>query len=400
MRGALALVGLLVLAGCVAPTAGPGDGPAADAPTVEVRNGSLGFDAGETFARMQAVLGTNVSAPGFVAVVDDPDDLVPGGTGQVPRFWRLAGLDAERALNDTERERLENGVTTGLGGIRLYPGDGEPRRVEWLLAHEFVHYVQVRERWGDALRRSLPGDTDAAVFVQRGVIEGVAVHATDAYIDRHLPGAPPNAALYADLHPELPPGSPSRYVNLAYIAGARYVADRVAEPADAPAVFDAPPTTSEQLLHGTAESPTPLPISVETDGDWRQVGTDSMGEAFLRVALENGLSVARAERAAAGWGNDSLRVFRRGGGAAGYAWLLRFDDAANATEGAAALGDWLAARGETAGDRWRVAGVEADVQQAGERTVAVLLGPGSFVGNASVATEEGAVRVGVGPDGN
>jgi hypothetical protein len=421
----LLVAALLVLAGCSAPVAETGesttgtttartvtaattDAPttaaeqsttAANAPDIAVRNGSLPVDPGVVFRRVQAILGTNVSAPRYVRVVDDPGDLVAGlpSGDRVPPFWRVTGLEAEQALNRTERERLENGVTTGMGGIRLYPGDGEAERVEWLLAHEFVHYVQVREQWGGTLRSTLPRTTDASTFVFRGVVEGVAVAATDEYIAAHLPGTAPNAALYREIHADLPPGSPDRYVNLAYIAGHRYVAERFETAAAATSVYADPPATSERLLHRAAGAPVALAVSVDAAEEWRHVGADRMGEAFLRVALENGLDPARAARGAGGWANDSLEVFRpRGGGDPGYAWVLRFDDAPNATVAADALQDSLTARGERAGERWRVANASVALRRPSDRTVVVVAGPGSFLDAATVDGEAGTVRVAVG----
>ncbi|MFB6219633.1 MAG: hypothetical protein ABEH77_10760 [Halobacteriaceae archaeon] len=421
---AAAVAALLVLAGCGAPAA---DAPAtstttrteetrtatatrdpagttttatatagAEAPAIAVRNGTLPADPNATFRRLRAVLGTDAPPPAYVEVVASPGALAPGSDRRrVPRFWRLLGVEPEQALTDAERRRLENGVTTGLGGIRLYPGDGDPARVEWLLAHEFVHYVQLRRGHDATLRRHLARTTDAR-FLARAIVEGVAVYATDAYVARHRPDAGPTSAFYERLHADLPPGSPSRYANLAYVAGHRYVAGRIDDPAAADAVYADPPATSEQLLHGTDDPPVPLRVAVATEG-WRAVGSDTMGEAFLRVALENGLDPERARRAAAGWGNDSLRVFRpAGGGDPGYVWVLRFDDAADATEAERALAASLAARGNRTDGGWRVAGAPAALTRPDDRTLALAAGPAGFVNRTAVASADGGVRVSVG----
>jgi len=127
----------------------------------------------------------------------------------------------------------------------------------------------------------------------------------------------------------------------------------------------------------------------------KEFGTDRLGERFLRIALRTGLGRERANRAAAGWGNDSFRTYRpRSGGSAVYTWVIRFDDAANRTEFASAFEDSLAARASAdAGDVRRIDGTAFDLRSAGDDSAVVLVGTDRFVRNVSVSGSDGNVSI-------
>jgi len=386
---ALALAVLLVAAGCAAPVADDGG------ERIDYTGGSLPFAAGPVFEDVEGTLGVDVTAPERVRVVDDPANLtgsVTGGT--VPRFWRVVGVHTDSGLSVAEVDRLENGVTSSLGTLAVYPGSEPDAGDRWVLAHEFVHYVQFQRGAGARVAAAVPASTDGR-YVQRSVIEGAAVAATDAYIAANAPDRPPNSALYRDLNRTLTPGSLSWHFNLAYVEGRAYVAERVAGPTALDAVYDDPPRTSEQVIHGLppgAETPPPLNLTVAGDA-WRRTGTDRLGEAFVRTALAANLSVARASRAAAGWGNDTLATFRRPGVENGsYAWVLRWDDASEADEFAAAMRDALTARGSATDEGWRVAGVRADLRRPDAQTTVLVAGNASFVAETTVSAD-GGVRI-------
>jgi hypothetical protein len=130
-------------------------------------------------------------------------------------------------------------------------------------------------------------------------------------------------------------------------------------------------------------------------GNYRRVGTDRLGEGFVRIALRNGLSRERTNEAAAGWGNDTLRTYLpEGGGEPGYAWILRFDDPANRTQFVATLRDSLSTRGNRAGDTWTVPRTATfDPRPVGDETVAVLAGNESFVRNTTVGGSDANVSL-------
>ncbi|PSP54424.1 hypothetical protein BRC82_09500 [Halobacteriales archaeon QS_1_67_19] len=377
-------------------------------PAVSVQDGTLPVDAGRVFARVQQVLGTDVSPPGYVRVVDEPSGLAPADAAEMaaaPRFWRLVGVASEPALNETERDQLENGFTTGLGGIVLYPGtEPTPTTVTPLLAHEYVHYVQFVQKRGVEVSRAVNTRTTDGQFVRRSVLEGAAVYATDAYVDRYPPASRPNSAWYPQLQRKLLPGSVSWYANTAYIFGHRYVADRLDSPRHLSRIYADPPTTSEQVIHGlqpAAEPPVPLNVTVRSDRTWLSVGTDRLGEAFIRATLANGVSASRATRGAAGWGNDTLRIFRSSSRAnSSYVWVLRWDDAANATEFESAFTRYLDARGNesAANGTWRLRGRTVDVYAPSDRVVVVAFGPRTFVDRLQPSATGSRVVVRIGDD--
>lgn len=118
-------------------------------------------------------------------------------------------------------------------------------------------------------------------------------------------------------------------------------------------------------------------------------------EAFVRTFLEVGLEPERAARAAAGWGNDTLRIARSGADGVAYVWVLRWDDAANASEFEAALRASLDGRADRVGDGWRLEAIDgiATVRSPTDRTTVLLYGHRSFVGTAAVSGDNATVRV-------
>ncbi len=386
----VAVVALLWSAGCAAPEADT------SGPAVETVGGDLpdGVDAGETYGRLRTLLGTNVTAPPSVTVLNG--STVPDGSARAtPASFRAFGV--EPAPDERGETRYRYVAATALTGqVRVYPGEKPPDIVRTVLVHEFVHYVQVRRGDDRRLRDTLGRTTDAR-FVRRSVIEGVAVSVTDAYLRRHRPDTEPNSALYDRLDEVYPRGTPRWYGNAMYRFGARYVDARTGDPAAALVVARRPPRTSEQVIHGYVpgtEPPRNLSVSVAAaESPWRSVGTDRMGEAFLLAALAD-VSRERARSAAAGWGADRLVILRRSGVAnASYALVTRWDDAENATEFRATYADALTARGDRVADGWRVDGRRATVERVGTETVVVLVGTPPFVAGTTVDADGETVTV-------
>ena len=368
------------------PSAPPRSPTAEDASTaangsgIVVENGSLPVDPDRVFDRVASVLGTDVAPPSSVIVREDPENFSAGfGSASVPDFWSLVGVTRSEPRGSVSV--VENGYTTALGEIVLYPG-AEPNAtsVSWLLAHEFVHYVQAREgRVGD-LRRALGATSTDDQFVQRAVLEGSAATATDAYIDRHLPDSRSNSALYRAIAAAYPAGSYQRYANAQYVEGVEYVRERVDDPAATDQLYATPPRTSEQVIHGLSpgvEPAKPLAVTLRANGsEFAPVGRDTMGEAFVRTVLANGVNESRAAAAAAGWGADRRVIARTDDGGAGHAWALRWDDAANASEFVAAF------RAYRDGD---ATGADTAIRltRVSDETVVVLVGDPRFVDAAT-----------------
>jgi len=81
--------------------------------------------------------------------------------------------------------------------------------------------------------------------------------------------------------------------------------------------YQAPPETTEQILdvakYNRREQPRSLaPLTVELDG-WDLHDEATLGEWGWRLILNESVLPGEATQAAAGWGNDTYRVFSRGG---------------------------------------------------------------------------------------
>lgn len=415
--GICLLVVALVTAGCQAPladsgpaattTAGPADDSAPEvgpAPNITVLNGSLELDPGAVFARVQAVSGTSVTAPRAIRVYNTSDafyNSTPGGTTEptLPQFWRVAGLDTA-AVNGSDLEIQKNGYVTSRGDVVIYLGPNSTLADErLLLAHEFTHYVQTQQERRTDLNQRLGGRTTQASYLTRSVIEGAAVFTADSYVRAYAPGAKLNSPWYDEIQASYPAGHAARFQNARYIHGYEYVTGQLDTPTNLSTVYENPPRTAEQLLHGLspdAEPPTALAIEQSTGEHWLASGTDTMGEAFVRYALAGDVGEERAERAAAGWGNDTVRIFRPlDGGATGYVWLLDWDDTANATAFERTLRAAFDERGPESGGVWSLSAVNASaaVTEVSDETTAVVLGPESFIEATTVSSQAERIEI-------
>ncbi len=80
--------------------------------------------------------------------------------------------------------------------------------------------------------------------------------------------------------------------------------------------YQSPPATTEQILdvakYNRREQPRELPpLTVELDG-WELYDEATFGEWGLRLVISESVLPGEATQAAAGWGNDTYRVFSRG----------------------------------------------------------------------------------------
>ena len=102
-------------------------------------------------------------------------------------------------------------------------------------------------------------------------------------------------------------------------------------------LFRRPPASSEQVLHLdkylAGESPRPITFddSSLTDDGWRQTASSAFGEIGVRGALAERLDAKETLRAAAGWGNDSARLFERAGEML-FKWQTAWDTEQDAAE--------------------------------------------------------------------
>ncbi len=107
------------------------------------------------------------------------------------------------------------------------------------------------------------------------------------------------------------------------------------------AVYDAPPDSTEQILHPekylAREEPTsvkvPDAMAAVLGTGWTAAGQDTLGELILRIWLSvAGVPRAEAIAAAAGWGGDRLVMLRGPNGAVAIGMITSWDTAADAAE--------------------------------------------------------------------
>lgn len=391
-RLAAAVALLLTVAGCAAPTAtADSDAAGADDVDIVVQGGGLAVDANRTFVRVQAVLGTAVREPRVVFVRSDAELAAGLGDRAYPEFYRLLGITRPvRGPGEIET----TGYTRGPDAVYLNERIAANRTAaEVVLAHEYVHAVQYRSGAVETVRRELGISQWSAVtgvpldtwITYLSVLEGGAVYATDAYWRAHVrTGERPGATLVRRYRAAT---GGAQLVLAPYYFGRRYVESRVDSPTALGRVYRRPPRTSEQVLHGLRpgeEPPAPLSVTV-ADGAWRENGSrTTAGELFVRVTLGTELDREVAARGADGWGNDTRIRFARDG-AYGYAWVLRWDDAAEAAEFADAFRTYLDRRATRTDDGWYDGGTAFELVRAGDRTVVAFLGPRAFVRAATAS---------------
>ena len=107
------------------------------------------------------------------------------------------------------------------------------------------------------------------------------------------------------------------------------------------AVYDAPPDSTEQILHPekylAGEEPTsvevPDAVATALGTGWTAAGQDTLGELILRIWLSvAGVPRAEAIAAAAGWGGDRLVMVRGPNGSVAIGMITTWDTAADAAE--------------------------------------------------------------------
>lgn len=358
---------------------------------ISVAGGELPIEYPVVFARVAVMLDRpGVEPPARVTV--RPNDRMSVGTRKYPEFYRLLGIrvpeDRDSALTAAAYVASPEGVSVNEAIVN------DSAETESTMAHESVHVVQFRTGTFDELRgtAAAPTGSTAERLLRTALVEGSATYVQGEYRERYVPEAePPTASLAAAARNR----SGAATLGIApYVVGARYVDARVDDPGGLEAVYADPPRTAEELLHDRPPGSEPVAsLSVaDADGDgWTADPRtrDTHGELFVRVVLDTELNGSAAASAAAGWGNDVRVGFVNetadGTRRVGYAWALRFDDAANATAFEAAAADWAADRGPNE------SAVRAE--RVSEETVVFLLGDEAFVGNASVDGDDGEVTV-------
>ncbi|WP_135533453.1 hypothetical protein [Halostella pelagica] len=353
--------------------------------SVPVEGDDLPVDADRTFARVQALVGTNVE-PQSVTVREGTARSNTADYYTSRSFFRIMGLDETNYST-----KGASGVTYRDGEVRLTTREASDAEVERVLAHEFIHTVQMRSGMTESLNResAVSRSTDASL-VRQALVEGGAVYVTDSYSERFQSPTVHQSDVVAEEYESGPAGN--RYLWAPYHFGYRYVAATVDSPNELDTAYENHPETTEQLIHnyGPAEEPAlDLELSTDDSGSWFRTDADTKGELVTRIVLRSQLSRARAAAAASGWGNDRLYVYEHSSGrTTGLAWALRWDDADEADEAQAAFRSYAAKHGDDS---------EASVQveRVTRETLVVFAGDDEFVDNAYAAGSDDEVEVAI-----
>lgn len=363
----------------------------ADSYDIDTEGGELPVDYALVHARVVSMVDARHTQPPKRVRIE-PNDRMDVGATQYPEFYRLLGITMpeDRTRTLTAAAYVQSPDTVTVNRRILDRSD----LTERTLAHESVHVVQFRT---DAFRRTAADvtvgrPTTDGFMVQRSITEGSATYVETEYAARYEL-ADPNAT--ESMGQRYRNNSGASKLGLApYYFGARYADDRLEGPEEIDVLYTDPPRTSEQLVHGLDSDSEPvadLVVDAEAGGNWEHepAARDRFGELFVRVVLGSELNESAAAAGADGWGADERIAFANaaeGERGTGYAWVLRFDDAANATEFSAAFDEWEGAR--DANNPVRTARID-------EETVVVFLGSESFVESARASStgEDGTVTV-------
>jgi len=317
--------------------------------------GARGLDA------KKAVPGMLLDRPALIARVKShvSRELPPEAIREEGLALQLLGFvptqfDYEAAEYQLLQDQLA-GYYEPADGTMYMASDLGDDEAEATLAHELVHALQ-DQRWNlEERSKYRPGDGDRSEAVS-ALAEG---DATSAMFDVMIARAAGGKKSALDLPDELfseqiregmnqGPGANAPHVmrtSLAapYIYGTLFVHSlRRRGGWDAVnRAWDAPPTTSEQILHVDKWLAHEPPLKVDPPSfaslgpGWQVADEDSEGELGARIAFEEWMEPKAAAEASSGWGGDR-GVLLTNGDRAAFAWRLRFDPVGKAKEERAA----------------------------------------------------------------
>ncbi|WP_318568262.1 Hvo_1808 family surface protein [Salinigranum marinum] len=471
---ALFVVVLVVLSGCSAPFVdGPpaisGDeadggsgGASADAPA-DPETDRLGWEAGYWYnesidvdqsdglsdAELDAFVGRSMARVEYLRDIEFesevPVEIIArseyrNGSSEVPTpaesefaAWNNQVWEALFISGEDENVQRQLSDTQGSSVVGFYaPVDDEIKVItetpdspvirNSTLIHELVHAAQ-DQRFNLTSAR-YRGDTQDGDLAIDGLIEGDANYVQREYTRRCASGEWECVATPAQSGGSDGP-QPDLGILLTvfqpYSDGPVYVSSRKENGGwDAVnAEFDAPPESTEQIIHVTDEEPVPIEYTDRARNGWALYpdqgveGSDTVGEASIYAMLWNQARSADAETVdprglfdtdsdydtynyaaepSTGWANDRVFPYHKGSGSAaeyGYVWVTEWDSTADAREFHEAYRAVLRAQGATQeADRvWVVSeGPYADafrVTRSGTRVVIV---------NAPTSSDLGDVR--------
>lgn len=371
------------------------DSPTPVEENVSVTGGELPVDPEAVFARVLSMTETDVDAP--TIYIESSEDDAPGYLDKEQSPFRQS-LGVTSVNRSNESVKLVAYTPADGQSVHIYEWMlDDPSTTERVLGHELVHVVQFETGWGGAMWNSQTrlnyDETHDGYMTYYLVLEGSATYVQDRYERSYQPTLTQTAM--ERKRAEYRNASALSRLSLArYYYGSQYVAEEVESPADLEEIHLNAPNSTEQVLHNNRDPIATLSVSAGEAEGWNVSDRDRMGELFLRIALRTELNRSQAVAGADGWGDDR-KIAYTNGEAHGYAWVLTWDDEANATEFTRLFRNYLEAKATQENGIWVADGGNSSyrVERVSEETVVVFLGNESFVTSATTNTENGTVTV-------
>lgn len=336
-RVALAVLVLVVLAGCQAP--GTDDTHAPDDVDLSLTF-DPSYDAQAVLERVEALRSLNATGPIVVHVYPRTPGLQVDPADQVLGIRPAGALVLGVRSTGTVQARQPLGYTLRRNGtvhVYLMSRGGLARfnaSQELVLAHELVHALQYQHdlvaNRREELRRAFANWTTDTRLTARAVIEGDAMVTTRRYQERYAPNA---------TYPQYPRPVPPRAAwqttlgTAPYIVGLEYFQTVGTGPSVRTAALRDPPPDTRHLLHPQAATlDGGIPKAPTEIGGFDRYWSDTVGELAIRRLLQvNGLTAQRAAEAASGWLHDRMGYYEGEDGRV-VIWRIQWHDSAAAAQ--------------------------------------------------------------------
>ncbi|GAB3685193.1 hypothetical protein GCM10028857_15300 [Salinarchaeum chitinilyticum] len=361
--------------------------------TVGVTGGEIDADRTELWAWTQHAMNRNVNVTPTIEIREFPDGLTGSTAGsEETAFRRLLVYDDP---DDPPPGEILAYVTAFSPTVNvneaLLPSvkdESAGRSVEGLLVHEYAHVVQFQTpafRDNQHFGFGSPSDETRAY---RAMVEGGAEFVADAYTNesaiervRALWNAPSTTAA-------------ERLGQWPYYRGLVYLDERLDDPANLWGVYRDRPVTTATILRGDAPGDGPPDRSLSLDlPDYHSEVEDRPGAAIAEVALTKEIDPERARNVAAGWRWGALRSIQPDQGAASdgslrHVWVTEWQNESAADEFETAMTEYLDGRWTKDGEFWDASGGRSfDLVRVDDESLALLVGPESFLAGATVEVE-------------
>lgn len=253
--------------------------------------------------------------------------------------------DPERSLlviREDVMQQVDGASARGLG------------EAEMVIVHELVHALQdqrleLGERYED--ERTIDADNAFAALVEGDATLAMIGHMVESQ-GQPLRRLTSNPAILRMMVQDNPNGMQGQEIETAppivrlplvsrYLDGMLFCATLHGELAwrGVDEAHRRVPVSSEQVLHperwASNEQPDPITLPALPhleEAGWAPFEEDTLGELEMGIWFGLGVSEERDATAAAGWGGDRLRVYRRESGETAAVWFTTWDDQSQAAE--------------------------------------------------------------------